>query len=136
MQSYILRIVIALFVLIVWVGVSYPLAIGQMISTDGSSTSAYILTGVIIASLLYILVVYAIMPMHHARQKTTLLAIGLIYIYIWYTILVNNTALFIYTGDVVRLAGAMIILFGATWVAIPAWVQAQKIEKNLEIIEV
>jgi hypothetical protein len=55
---------------------------GQMISTDGSATTAYILAGFIIASLIYILVVYAIMPMHHARQKTTLLAIGLIYIYV------------------------------------------------------
>jgi uncharacterized protein YqhQ len=82
MQSHILRIAIAFFVLIVGAGVVYPLAMGQMISTDESTTTAYILAGSIIVSLIYILVVYAIMPMHHVRQKTTLLAIGLIYIYV------------------------------------------------------
>ena len=136
MSTYFLRVAIGFFTIGSAIWIVYPLSQWHIISIDGQMTTSYIYASFLCLSLLYLLVVYALMQQHHARQKTTLLVLWLAYIYLWYMVLVNDPTTYIYTGDVVRLAGAMIILFGATWVAIPAWVQTQKIEKNLEIIEV
>ena len=84
----------------------------------------------------YVLLVYGVYPFYHPMQKRTLSVLWLLCIGLWQVVLLNDVDAGIYSGDMMKLFGVLLIWFGATWIlSNNTAIQSQKKEKTLEIIE-
>lgn len=84
----------------------------------------------------YVMVVYGLYPLYHPMQKRLLLVLWLICLTLGQMIFINDVDSAIYTGDIVKLFGVLVIWFGATGLMTQnKSIESQKRSKSLEIIE-
>lgn len=85
---------------------------------------------------IYLFVLFAIHPIYMKINKVSLFVLGIALVLIGDTVLVNNSEVYIYICDLVKILGSFLVVLAWTNFFVSSKAKKQKEESTLEIIEV